>query len=105
MPTSLLPSCSPSQEVCHLPLEDDGLDEEIEEAWAQLQRALATRRELQHKLISAKKTTDLWDANRDAVRKLAAAYDGNGMPLLQQCFRGMSRIFMLAAPFEQEYSP
>ncbi|KAL1515993.1 hypothetical protein AB1Y20_002606 [Prymnesium parvum] len=58
---------------------DHSLDAELEELWARLQQSLATRRELQLKLASAEKATQLWEANRPAVQKLAESYTADGV--------------------------
>uniref|UniRef100_A0A7S3AGH1 Uncharacterized protein n=1 Tax=Haptolina ericina TaxID=156174 RepID=A0A7S3AGH1_9EUKA len=58
---------------------ETGVTSDVEELWARLQQSLATRRELQHKLVGAQRTTQLWESNREFVRQLAEGHSGDGV--------------------------
>jgi hypothetical protein len=65
--------------------EDEQLNAELDTLSNQLQRALATKRELKRKLATAEQMTALWEANRENVQQLAASQQSNGVwtcPLL-----------------------
>ena len=85
-------ACVRSQELQEPVVERDNLDEEIDGLWAQLQQALATRRELQRKVVSAQKATQLWEANRQAVHQLAEAYQPDGAPPAAACLADASGV-------------
>lgn len=59
--------------------ESASLDAETNALWAELQRALATKRELQRKLASAENVAKLWASHRESVQQLAAAHSENGI--------------------------
>jgi phage shock protein A len=58
--------------------EAQSLEAESAALWAQLQTALATKRELKRKVAAAENVTALWEAHRDSVQQLAAAQQANG---------------------------
>lgn len=55
------------------------LDSEADAQYERLQRALATKRELQRKLAAAQSLAALWAAHRDSVAQLAAAQQASGV--------------------------
>jgi exonuclease VII large subunit len=69
--------------------EESQLDAETEALWAQLQRSLATKRELQRKLTAAQRTTELWAAHRESVHKLAASQQASNV---QGTLQGLQRL-------------
>lgn len=77
--SALSPVSSPWQDDHHVEAEvETGVTSDVEELWARLQQSLATRRELQHKLVGAQRTTQLWESNREFVRQLAEGHSGDG---------------------------
>ena len=58
--------------------EVEALDAETDALWAQLQNALATKRELQRKVASAENAAALWEKHRESVQRLASSHDSNG---------------------------
>ena len=69
--------------------EESQLDAETEALWAQLQRSLSTKRELQRKLTAAQRTTELWAAHRESVHKLAASQQASNV---QGTLQGLQRL-------------
>lgn len=55
------------------------IDAETEALWAQLQQALATKRELQRKLATAENVAKLWATHRESVQQLANAHATSGI--------------------------
>ena len=60
-------------------VETANLEAETNALWAELQRALATKRELQRKLASAENVAKLWASHRESVQQLAAAHSASGL--------------------------
>ena len=72
-------------------VERDNLDKDIEGLWVRFQQALAMRRELQRKVVSAQKATQLWEANRQAVHQLAETYEPDGVRSIMQDAEQLTR--------------
>ena len=56
----------------------EALDGETNALWAQLQHALATKRELQRKIASAENAAKLWEKHRESVQQLASSHQSSG---------------------------